>query len=219
MILAPSLIPRPRVIHHARIRRIRGWAGVIVLTGLLGVAGSIAGRSWVAGSGWPSAQSVLAAEQKLRDLTNKRDALNARAASQAATLRAATAISSHADWSILLAYIAKLGAERISLDRFSLRPVPAARDTENTGNATDTVSTGGADEAGGYDVHIEGRGRSQQDIAAFVLGLDRSGVFASTRLEKSGGTATGDGVPFSILCRIRPANTRPQKPRPEEDAG
>ncbi len=219
MILAPSLIPKPRVIHHERIRRTRGWAGVVVLAGLLGVVGSIAGRSWVANSGGTSVQSVLAAEQKLNDLTNMRDALNAQAAAQSATLRAATAISSHADWSILLAYIAKLGAERITLEQLSLRPMPpappvqgqSAENTENTENNKERLE--------GYDLHIEGFGRSQQDIAAFVLGLDRSGVFASTKLEKSGGAASGKGVPFSILCQIRPKETGPRKTRPGEDAG
>ncbi len=198
MILAPTLIPKPRVIHHERIRRIRKWSGVAVLTALLGGAGSFAARSWVTETGGITIQTLMAAELRVNDLTHQRDMLAAEADSQAATLRAATAISAHADWSILLAYIAKLGANRITLEKFSLEP---AEGTE------------------GYDVHISGLGRSQQDIAAFVLGLDRSGVFASTRLEKSGGGERESGVPFSVGCEIRPEGHTPEKNTTGEGGG
>ena len=231
MILAATLIPRPRVVRLERIKRIRGWAGVVALTASLGVAGSLAGRSWISDSGGVSMSALLAAEQRFNDLTNQRDALNARAASQAATLRAATAVSGHADWSILLAYIAKLGAGRITLDHLTLEPVVPAGKPGGSGDAGGAGGAGGAEPAGapeggqtdrgetGYNLRIRGVGRSQQDVASFVLGLDRSGVFASTRLEKSGGKRSDSGVAFSVACEIRPRGHTPGSAGRDKGAG
>lgn len=216
MILAATLIPRPRVVRLERIKRIRFWVGVVVLTASLGIAGTLAGRSWVSDSGGVSTSSLLAAQQRLNDLTSQRDALNARAASQAATLRAATAVSGHADWSILLAYIAKLGAGRITLDHMTLEPVSNS-DGENPAGAPEVEKP--AQHMERYDLRIHGVGNSQQDVAAFVLGLDRSGVFTSTRLEKSGGERADAGVAFSVACEIRPRTREPSATGPDQGKG
>ncbi|MBZ0171972.1 MAG: hypothetical protein K8E66_06295, partial [Phycisphaerales bacterium] len=147
MIRAPSLIPAPRLVRRKTQRRVRGWTGVIVLTALLGGAGSVAARSWAVDPQGATTADVNEAEQRLADQTHARDALRAEAASAAATLHAVSAASDHADWSILLAYIARLCGDRITLGSLILEP--------------------GAD-GDGFDLRIQGQGRAQQDIAAFT---------------------------------------------------
>lgn len=183
MIVAPSLIPAPRLVRRKVRLRVRGWTGVVVLAGLLGGAGVAAVSRWTQDPQAASPLHLAQAEQRLASQTAKRDALRAEAASAAATLHAVLAATSHADWSILLAYIAKLCGEDITLGNLVLEPEPGES---------------------GFDLRIEGEGRSQKSIAAFVLGLERSGVFSETRLENSGGARAGSGIPFSVTCLIRP---------------
>lgn len=184
MIRAPSLVPAPRVFLRKKKRRVRGWGAALALLVLTGSAGTALARVWISDPNAASNDDIADAERLLDELAAQRDTLRIRAAAAAATLRAARAASDHPDWSILLAYISDLCGERITLNSFTLEPVP---------------------DSDGFDIRIRGSGRSQQDVAVFVLGLEDAGVFSSTRLEQSGGQITDAGVPFTVVCLIRTA--------------
>jgi hypothetical protein len=183
MINAPSLIPAQRVLRRKRRARSRLWAAALGALAIAGAAGSVGARAWLLDRDGVSSSELQAAETRLADLTTQRSTLLQEWSANAATLRAVRAASDHPDWSILLAFVAKLGADRVTLDLFSLEPASGAE---------------------GFDIRVEGVGRTQQDVARFVLGLETAGVFSSTRLERSGAEEARDGVPFSVVCLIRP---------------
>lgn len=186
MIRAPSLVPAPRVFLRKKRRRLHGWGAVLALLVLVGSTGAALARVWVSDPNAATNEDIADAERLLEELAAQRDALRIRAAGAAATLRAARAAADHPDWSILLAYISDLCGDRITLSSFSLDP-------ETDGD--------------GFDIRIQGNGRTQQDVAVFVLGLEDAKVFSTTRLEQSGGRATEAGIPFTVVCLIR--TTRP----------
>lgn len=185
MIRAPSLIPAPRVKRLQRRGRVRLWSraciGAALLVGLI-----IPGVRLTAGEGGLSPEAITDAENRLSDLIAQRDALRVVHASSASTLRAAKAASDHPDWSILIAHIADLAADSVTLASLTLEPDDADK---------------------GFDLRVRGDGASQQDVARFVLGLEQTGIFTSTRIENSGGVLGGGRVPFSVLCLIRPDET------------
>lgn len=190
MIRAPSLMPGPRVRRLKRKGRLRLWSracvGAALAVGLI-----IPGVRLAAGDGGVSPDAVGDAELRLSDLMAQRDALRVVHASSASTLRAAKAASDHPDWSILIAHIADLAGESVTLASLTLEPDAADQ---------------------GFDLRVRGDGATQQDVARFVLGLEQTGIFASTRIESSGGVLGGGRVPFSVLCLIRPDEAPPGGP-------
>jgi hypothetical protein len=185
MIRAPSLMPAPRVRRLKRRGRLRLWSRACI-TAALAVGLIVPGVRLTAGEGAVSSDAIADAELRLSDLIAQRDALRVVHAGSASTLRAAKAAADHPDWSILIAHIADLAGESITLAALTLEP-----------------------EAGdkGFDLRVRGDGATQQDVARFVLGLEQTGIFASTRIENSGGVLGGGRVPFSVLCLIRPDET------------
>lgn len=193
MIEAASLIPLPRLRRQTRLRRRRLWIRAVVLTALAGAAASFAARSLAVDPGAATPEMIAEARQRLDDRTAQRDALRTNAAAVAATYHAVSYASDHPDWSILLAYVAQLCGDQIALTSLVLEPMK--------------------DAPGAFTVNITGIGRTQTGIAAFVLALENSGVFTSTRLDGSGGRFDAGGTPFSVTCLINPNGVKPDAPK------
>lgn len=181
MIRAVSLIPIPTLLRRRKERHIRMWAVVCLGTGLLGVATTAGSRSLASSPEAATREDVSQAKAALDALVVHKDEMLADAAKADMTRRAASRAANHPDWSILLAFISDQCADRVTLSSFTLEP---------------------NEDGSGFDVHIDGVGLTQHDVSQFVLGLERSGVFQTTRLNGAGG-ASSEGVVFSATCLIR----------------
>lgn len=185
MIDAVSLIPAPTIRRRRKEHHAKLWTVVCLCVGLLGVAVTAGVRAFAVSPDAVTNDEVAQARAALNTLVVRKEEMLAEAAAAEKTHRAALRAANHPDWSILLAFVSDLCADRVMLTSFTLDP------TEN-----DT----------GFDIGIVGVGRTQNDVANFVLGLEGSGVFQTTRLNGAGGAST-EGVMFSATCLIR---TTPQ---------
>lgn len=182
MIGAVSLIPSPTLRRRRKEQHAKLWTAVCLCVGLLGGTITAGARALALSPGASTSADVAQAQAALDALVVRKNEMYADADAADKTRRAARRAANHPDWSILLAFVSDLCADRISLSLFSLEP---------------------ADDGSGFDVRIEGIGQSQPDVAGFVLGLERSGVFRTTRLNGAG-RANSEGVAFSATCLIRP---------------
>jgi len=190
MIRAVSLMPAPIVLRRKRDARVRAWAAVCIAAGALGLLIAAGTRQLLAGPGAVSAAQLQSAESSLNELVQQREKMRGEAVAAAATLAAVRAAADHPDWSLLLAFLSDACGDRVTLSEFTLEP---------------------ADDDTGFDITIAGSGRTQQDVARFILTLERSGVFSSTRLVGTG--ASNGRVTFNTTCAIRTARpAAPPKP-------
>lgn len=177
---AVSLMPAPRVLLGRCRKRQILWAMINTAAVAIGAISTLAARSILLGDEYTSASSTAAAQARL-------DSILAEQGTQAQELRliesrlhAHAEATQHPDWSVLLGYISRIGADAIVLQSFTLVP----------------GETGGT-----YLVGLTGLAVSQNSVSEFVLGLERSGVFHETGLKTSSRAQEG-GYTFEIECSI-----------------
>ncbi|MBL8764529.1 MAG: PilN domain-containing protein [Phycisphaerae bacterium] len=116
-------------------------------------------------------------------------------------LAVATKVSDHPDWSLLLALVANLTGEHVTLRACLLtetKPSPASK--------SDTPPTGAARKPAPLVLTLEGLAADPTDLTELALKLERTGLFLSVDLsESSRETGTGiDAVRFTLACRLKP---------------
>lgn len=190
---AISFMPVTRRIARRQRSRKNVWIAINAVGLLLGGTAIAATRSQLQRSESSAMQATDAAQARLDSIVEEQITLAAELTRVESRLVAHAEATQHPDWSILLAYISRIGADEIALEGFVLE----------RGDSADL-----------YSVALAGAARSQNAVTRFLLALERSGVFASTTLVRSNRTDAGTYT-FAIACRIgeEPA------PPPEEENG
>ncbi|QQS08014.1 MAG: hypothetical protein IPK69_08335 [Phycisphaerales bacterium] len=163
----------PRLRRMAAIRRrTRLWAtvlgGYVVL--VLGAGGSFAALD---SSGPDLAARLRDAQARLEsakaEFTRSAAALN----TERRKVEAASVVSKHPDWSIVLGLLARSCSPGLSLTRIDLsRLEERGADDATRGSAKNAAALGG-----GYSIGVQGTAPTQADATSYVLSLERSGVF------------------------------------------
>ena len=177
---AVSFIPAPRLIARRKRSRKSLWFAINAATLTLGGTAILASQSRVLRTESSSSLAIETAQSKLDSIVDEQHAVAADLKKTESRLAAHAEATQHPDWSILLAYISRLGANNVALTEFAIER---------------------ADLPGAYTVNIAGSARSQNDVTRFLLGLERSGVFSDTALIRSAGVTTG-AYAFAIACEI-----------------
>lgn len=177
-----NLLPRASI--EARTRR--AWRRRWVLVDAVSIVAVVLGG---VGSRLSSARGGQAVETRLRDVTAEIAALEQSAPVRRASLdgvqrrlRASEAVRQRPDWGALLAYIDSLRGEGVVLDL--------------------VVVDGAGDE--GVSLRVSGMCAEQGLESGLVLGLERSGLFETTRLVKSERVSGpgGQRISFEIVSEF-----------------
>lgn len=177
---AVSFIPAPRRLARLQHSRKSVWIAINGIALLLGGSAIAATHSQLHRSASSAFQATEAAQARLDALVEEQRTLAADLARLESRLLAHAEATQHPDWSILLGYISRICADEIALEGFVLEQ---------------------GDHPDSYAVAFAGVARSQNAVTRFLLGLERSGVFSSTTLIRSGLSARGTHT-FAIACRI-----------------
>lgn len=165
------LSPRLRQLAAIR-RRTRLWAtvlgGYVVL--VLGAGGSFAALD---SSGPDLAARLKDAQARLEsakaEFTRSAAALNA----ERRKVEAASVVSKHPDWSVVLELLARSCSPGLSLTRVDLSRL----EVRSADDATRGLGKNAAAVGGGYSIGVQGTAPTQSDATSYVLALERSGVF------------------------------------------
>lgn len=205
-----NLLPAWRRQARRQQRHLRRWllacslyASALTLTWL--------GAHWVwTGDERALAQTQSQLEADLKQVDESLAQLRPRLAQVQATLAASRSVGGKPDWSILLNLLAQWLGEDMMLTACQLEPLDAgspampAAPVPLTGSPA--ASAASASAPGRYRLRLEGLGRTQQAVSAYVLGLEQTGLFervqlVSTRKEPFG---SGQAVGFELECQLRP---------------
>ena len=188
---AMSFTPAPRRRRRIASQRRVLWTGINLATALAGAIGALGACFTLLSDGSATAEALQAARARLDEVIAEQQAIGSELEKVEARLGAYERATVHPDWSILLAYISRVGAGTITLDGFVLEPVDGESERHKA-----------------YTVGLNGRTSSQNSVTEFVLALEQSKVFSSTELIRSG-RGTSGSFTFAIRCTLgRPATDR-----------
>jgi hypothetical protein len=203
-----NLLPRTRVAQLRRRRAARRWAsglGGYCVVALFGVW-----AFWIVGSGPRTAGArVLELQSTATTLQGQIDGLQGELQSVARQLRALRQIESHPDLGAMLRLLAYHAQGEVVLDSCALSPAAAAKSPAVAKSATSKRASGtGEVEGAAYDVELRGLSRSASAAGAYLLRLERSGVFEKISLVQSDQVRVegADLVRFVLRGRLGPAS-------------
>lgn len=164
-----NLLPAPRRIARRRRARVRAWSWIGAAY-LLAVAGASAAFVLTTHEGGPRVADVDEAVARVAARRIEVAALEKELTAATRNWEAARAVGHHPDWSVLLGLLARAREGEVVLERCELRAdVPSARAQPQPGRRQYTLS-------------VDGIARSQRAVPAYVLGLERLGVFESVTI-------------------------------------
>lgn len=195
-----NLIPSARVASRRRRSRVRIWAVALGLYACvlgLGAAGSWSAASRAAGE---TVDVRAGLEREVAGAQASLGPLRARLSRTLATIRAASAVTDHPDWSVLLTMLDALRADEVVLDALRL-----ARDGSGPAQA-------GAEPS--FTLEVSGFARSPQAVTRFVLRLEQAGVFRGVQLRETTESVLATdpplpGVAFRLSCALAGTGGRP----------
>lgn len=196
-----NLLPKPRRIARLRRARARLWAAAFGLC-LTGNAALFAlPKPESARARDAVAAEISQARLDLEGLRKDRARLQSAANAAERRARAASILRDHPDWSSLLTLLAELRADDTVIESCEVeRIVPQA--PARAVNAGDNKPA--PEPAENFKVRIVGHARSPSAAAAFVLRLERTGLFDQARLvdTRPGVLAGADASYFRVECSL-----------------
>lgn len=191
-----NLLPLTRQLHRARGQRIRAWSIALGAVAVLSAA-TYAGCAFVfADSNTPTAADFSSASRELSQLNGEANRLKVQLAGVQREVYSARSLSEQPDLSLLLGLVSRTADERIILSRCELtESQPAEQGTE-----AESANIGAA------VLRLDGFGKTQTAVAAFVLQLETTGVFDRVRLLQSHSQPVlgTDAAAFRIECAMQP---------------
>ncbi|HZW11473.1 MAG TPA: hypothetical protein VFF69_16350 [Phycisphaerales bacterium] len=176
----PNLLPKSLLAERARRRRIRQWLAVAVLESALLTVACLALRI-------ESFDAVSGMDSTIRSTADQIDLMSTAVAAsrgELADLERRMAITSEVDrqpdWSIVLAMVARKGADVVRLESCQLLP--------------GIVKPGGEIE---YRFTVLARCPTQSDLTRFVQELEATGVFSRTKVVETR-TVSEPGEPAAV---------------------
>lgn len=191
-----NLLPLTRQIRVARSGRIKAWSVVLGVVAMLSAA-TYAGCALVlSDSNAPTAADFSSAVRELGQFNGEATHLKAQLAAVQREVYSAQSLSEQPDLSLLLGLISRTADERIILSRCELtESAPAEKGAEAESANFD-----------GAVLRLDGFGKTQTDVATFVLQLETTGVFDRVSLLQSHSQPLlgSDAAAFRIECEMRP---------------
>jgi len=185
-----SFIPARRMLASRCKQRKITWTLANTAAVVIGALGALAAHSIFLGGEHITASSTAAAQSRLDSIITEQTTQAQQLRLINARLQSHADATQHPDWSVLLGYISRIGAQSIALESFVLIP---------------------GETRGTYNVTLAGQAVSQNAVTEFVLGLERSGVFHEAGLMRSS-RGNEQMYLFDIECRIgQPVASDPAK--------
>jgi len=217
-----NLIPTHRIDARRRKRRIRVWTVVVAVYASALVVGASAAHTVWGQADRRLADAAAEYDQKVREAQQQVVALEPALTEARVKLEASRAVAVQPDWSVLLALLAELRGERVVLQSVRLDPIkPADRQGRRVVRSgrfaggieprTGEKKTDKADDESRrkpleYRLDVNGLGRGQADVSAFVLRLEQTGLFDEVKLVETSrmpfGQAREPAVAFLVHCTL-----------------
>jgi Tfp pilus assembly protein PilN len=203
-VMYADLIPKPIRNARRRAARVRRWVSICATyAGLLVCAyGAVAAAIDSDPSGLSERLAARIKENsgqqaQVKDATSQLQNFRR-------VLDANHAVGDQPDWSILLAMVARTTQGEVVLRGFQVGPRPAAP------GETKAAADGDAD-SGRFLLKIKAFAKTQDDVTAFVLRLEKEGLFENVSLLESKKEPFGsaDAVGFKIECGLGPQGRKP----------
>jgi len=192
VIPTPNLIPESVLARRESARWRSRWSWIIGVAALIGAAA--AGMYRVgADDGLGSERADLAHVQaRLGEIEGRMPGLRAEAARVKRIAGAAAVLSERPDWSLLLDALAEMCGPDIALESVKVEPLDASGQPAAPAQAAEVR------------VRVAGLASKQSEVQAFVLTLERSGVFDRTVPLGSGPRTIGqtEVIAFEVQCTI-----------------
>lgn len=191
-----NLLPLRRQLNRARSQRIRAWSMVLGAVAVL-CAATYGGCAFVfADSNGPTAAEFSSAARELSQCNGEASRLKAQLAGVQREVYSAQSLSEQPNLSLLLGLVSRTADERIILSRCELtESQPAEKGAE-----AESANIEGA------ILRLDGFGKTQAAVAAFVLQLETTGVFDRVSLLQSHSQPVlgADAAAFRIECAMQP---------------
>lgn len=191
-----NLLPLTRQLHRARSQRTRAWSIVLGAMVSLSVA-TYAGCAFaLADSNAPTAADFSTAARELSQINSEASRVKAQLVGVQREVYSARSLSEQPDLSLLLGLISRTADERIILSRCEL----TESKPPEKGAEAESANIGGA------VLRLDGFGKSQTAVGAFVLRLETTGVFDHVSLLQSHNQPVlgTDAAAFRIECAMQP---------------
>jgi Tfp pilus assembly protein PilN len=204
-----NLIPAWRLQKQSRLNRVRTWATVLGIYGVLLGATYVACLAFGADDGQAVLEQMRHSTERFRKAGKEIHTLRASLTEASRQIAAAHSLAQNPDWSLLLAMVARELSDDVVLDRCSLAPVDTGADEKPSAAAPAGAARAEALGAGEvlyqrYLLDLSGFAQTQMGVSQFVLRLENSRLFESVRLIKTQKRQFMDSqaVSFRIECAL-----------------
>ena len=197
-----NLIPSPKRLAAQRRRRTRCWVATCAVYILTIAAVYLSCRIRWGGSDLRADEMTRISAEK-DGFSRRRTAVKGAVAALRAKIDANNAVGQQPDWSILLALLARNMGSEVVLKHCGLdldlkgRPVD---DSDQTGRRRQFV------------LEVRGIGRTQTSVSAFVLRLEKAGLFDRVKLIRTSREdfMSGKAVAFQLACTLGAKSRKPK---------
>lgn len=191
-----NLVPLARQLRGARTARIRAW-GIALGSLVVGSVVVFAGCALATSDGdAPSPPEFARAARDLAQFNGEATRVKAQLAGVQREVYSAHSLSEQPDLSLLLGLVSRTADEQIVLSRCELVESPPKEAVAQVESA----------EIGSAVLRLDGFGKTQAAVAAFVLQLETAGVFDRVALLQSHSQAVlgSEVAGFRIECLMQP---------------
>ena len=190
-----NLLPQPIIAARARRLRRRTWTramlaySVVIFAAMIAVDGVLIEPTDALAAESLAIDSDIAANQARLDLQARTQA------ELIAELAVLTEIHGQPDWSIFVAHVSEARGESVSI-----RSLRVTLQRESIAQITP-----GKLARGPYRIEIGGVARSQSDVSAYIVRLERAGLLEDIMLKGTAPTSAGggDAFTFSLEATVR----------------
>ena len=197
-----NLIPSPKRLAIQRRRRTRCWVAACVVYILTIAAVYLSCRlRW--GGNDLRADEMTRISADIQRFSGQRTAVKGAVAALRAKINANNAVGQQPDWSILLALLAKNLGSEVVLKHCEL-------DLDRKGRSDDAAEQDSRRRQFVLEVH--GLGRTQTAVSAFVLRLEKAGLFDQVKLVRTSREdfMSGKAVAFQLACTLGAQSRKPK---------
>jgi len=189
-----NLIPAYRLAAAQRRTRMRTWLTVDALYGSALLAATLVGTALLDRGGENLHHQLALMQTEINSGNQAVSALRPTITEARQKLEASHAVTAQPDWSVLLAFLAKLRGEDIVFSRCQLVPAQEVRREDETVNESEPRRT--------LWIQISGFGLSQTAVSRFVLDLEDVQLFDQVKVihTKRQAFRSAEAIEFQLQC-------------------
>ncbi|MFA9476850.1 PilN domain-containing protein [Phycisphaerales bacterium AB-hyl4] len=195
---AINLIPAWRREARRRRRYVRHWGLGVAMYAVLMVGAWAATQVMFGGPERAAAETLAELRDEATQTSKQIDALKPKLAEAQVTLAASRSVGSQPDWSLLLRLLAGELGDHVMLSTLRLEPVSRTGASLERGDEASNQNQ--------YRLRMSGIGRDQAAVSAFVLRLERAGLFDNVTLidTRREPFRESTAVGFRMECELSP---------------